>query len=409
MEANDASLGSGDATTRAQELRASLGARQEAENLLAEAGRVRQDAASAADAMVEEAQQLSAQLVAESRSTADQINAEARERADGVLARARIEAEEVAERARATADAIRSAAETDIEEHRRRVRAEVTAQVTRDLTEQHRLAEAGAREQSDALISDLEASVRILGVSLESALANVSELLGSLEALRSTADPAPRMARAVARDRGAARRASSRRRRATAAQHVDETAYAGGAPWRRRRASRAPPRSSAPSREPEEPAELDQPETPQDRPRSATEAFLTSSSLEVEQAGRELRDLQHPEEARRRRSEESRRAAERRELEGALDDDEPEPDPTDAVTAAGLAVPHRPLVGASGTANLSAGGPGCARPAAAGASRGHEIRVQVSLDVPPAPPVADTGGLGAVLDPGGTGSPRGGS
>ncbi len=37
--------------------------------------------------------------------------------------------------------------------------------------------------------------------------------------------------------------------------------------------------------------------------------------MEVEQASRELRDLQHPEEARRRRGEESRRAAERRELE----------------------------------------------------------------------------------------------
>ena len=248
MEANDASLGSGDATTRAQELRASLGARQEAENLLAEAGRVRQDAASAADAMVEEAQQLSAQLVSESRSAADQINAEARERADGVLARARIEAEEVAERARATADAIRSAAETDIEEHRRRVRAEVTAQVTRDLTEQHRIAEAGAREQSDALISDLEASVRILGVSLESALANVSELLGSLEALRSTADPAPRMdelwPETEAQPGERAPAGAAPRRPAPGRDGVRRRA----APWRRRRASRAPPRSSAPSR-----------------------------------------------------------------------------------------------------------------------------------------------------------------
>ena len=228
MEANDASLGSGDATTRAQELRASLGARQEAENFLAEAGRVRQEAASAADAMVEEAQQLSAQLVSESRGTADQINAEARERADGVLARARIEAEEVAERARATADAIRSAAEADIEEHRRRVRAEVTAQVTRDLTEQHRIAEAGAREQSDALISDLEASVRILGVSLESALANVSELLGSLEALRSTADPAPRMDELWPETDDARRVASPHRRPRHGGQHLDETAYAVG-------------------------------------------------------------------------------------------------------------------------------------------------------------------------------------
>ena len=75
---------------------------------------------------------------------------------------------------------------------------------------------------------------------------------------------------------------------------------------------------------------LDQPDTSQDRPRSATEAFMTSSSVEVEQAGRELRDLQHPEEARRRRGEESRRAAERREVEGTVDVEDRESGPTDA-------------------------------------------------------------------------------
>ena len=73
MEANDASLVSGDATSRAQELRANLGARQVAETLLAEAGKIRQDAALAADALVAEAQQLSAQLVAESKQAAEQI------------------------------------------------------------------------------------------------------------------------------------------------------------------------------------------------------------------------------------------------------------------------------------------------------------------------------------------------
>ena len=73
-------------------------------------------------------------------------------------------------------------------------------------------------------------------------------------------------------------------------------------------------------------AELDAEPVP-DRPRSATEAFLTSSSLEIDQATRELRDLQHPEDARRRRGEESRRAAQRRELEeGLADDGDPDPD-----------------------------------------------------------------------------------
>jgi hypothetical protein len=308
MEANDASLGSGDATARAQELRASLGARQDAETLLAEAGRVRQEAVSAADAMVEEAQHLSAQLVAESQTIADQLNAEARERADGVLARARIEAEEVAERARATADAIRSAAESDIEEHRRRVRAEVTAQVTRDLTEQHLLAEAGAREQSDALISDLEASVRILGVSLESALANVSELLGTLEALRSTADPAARIDEPRPEARGGG-------------QHLDASAYAVG--------RTAAPATSVPSATSQFGTEGDEPDPTQERPRSATEAFLTSSSLEVEQADRELRELQAVDESRRRLGDESRRAAQRRELDEGLADEDPEPDEGD--------------------------------------------------------------------------------
>lgn len=319
MEANDASLGSGDATTRAQELRASLGARREAETLLADASRIRQEAASAADAMVEEAQQLSEQLVAESRRAAEQINGEARERADGVLARARIEAEEVAERARATADAIRAAAETDIEEHRRRVRAEVTAQVTRDLTEEHRRAEASAREQSEALISDLEASVRILGVSLESALANVSELLGSLEVLRSTADPAAKSHLDESPNEVEPRASLDLAARIGGGQHAGATAYGEertGAP------SSSVPAASSPFG-----TEVDEPAAPADRPRSATEAFLSSSSLEVEQATKELRDLQHPEEARRRRSEESRRAAQRRELDAGHPDDDAEQDP----------------------------------------------------------------------------------
>jgi len=330
MEANEASLSSRDATTRAQELRANLGARQDAETMLAEASRVRQEAASAADAMVAEAQELSGQLVAESRRAAEQIDGEARERAEGVLARARIEAEEVAERARATADAIRTAAEADIEEHRRRVRAEVTDQVTRELTEQHQAAEALAREQNDAMISDLEAAVRILGVSLESSLANVSELLGSLEVLRSTSDPdnpRPGVSRLEAELRSRDDHFGGPR----AGQHLSTTSYDGG--------QTPAPAASVPSAtsqfgtetdtETETETEPDGLDSQTDRPRSATEAFLTSSSLEIEQASRELRDLQHPEEARRRRADESRRSAERRELDEAAPDDDPDPDPTD--------------------------------------------------------------------------------
>ncbi|MBJ7359347.1 hypothetical protein [Nocardioides sp.] len=303
-------------TSRAQELRANLGARQVAETLLAEAGKIRQDAALAADALVEEAQQLSEQLVAESRRAAEQVTAEAREEAKAVLSRARTEAEELAAQARANAEALRSAAEAEIEEHRRRVRAEVTALVTRELTEQHRAAEAAAREESEAVVSDLEASVRILGVSLETALGNVSELLGSLEALRPTdtrttsrPDEVPPEQQPPASRTGGA--------------HLVDTPF-GLEPLGA--ATSSVPSASSPfgtEVDPADPGDLG-------RPRSATEAFLSSSSLEIEQASRELRDLQHPEEARRRRGDESKLAAQRRELDtdaatDGLTDEEQEP------------------------------------------------------------------------------------
>jgi hypothetical protein len=337
MEANDASLGPGDATTRAQELRASLGARQDAEALLAEAGRIRQEAAVAADALVEEAQTLSAQLVRESRELADQTAAEARDRADGILARARLEAEELADRAKATADAIRAKAESEVEEHRRRVRAEVTELVTRDLTDKHQREVAAQREQSEALISDLEASVRILGVSLQSALANVSELLGSIEGLRSSNEGGPVPARTAAPDRASVE---------ASVEPVPAVTEAGAGPATDavpdpatgpdaepvRRADDGPsydvgnpaPATTVPSPVSQFRADPDDESAPA-RPRSATEAFLNSSSLEIEQASRELRDLQNTEETRRRRSEESRRAAQRRELEEGLADDDPDP------------------------------------------------------------------------------------
>lgn len=313
MEANDASLVSGDATSRAQELRASLGARQVAETLLAEAGRIRQDAAVAADALVEEAQKLSEQLLAESRRAAEQVAVEARERADSVLSHARTEAEEVAAQARASADALRAAAEAEIEEHRRRVRAEVTAQVTQELTEQHRAAQAAREEESEALVSDLEASVRILGVSLEAARANVGELLGSLEALRPTATKAtPGVDRLT--DEGPAVSVP----RASGAHLVDT-------PFGLEPLSASTTSVPSPSSPFGMDADDEAPADP-DRPRSATEAFLSSSSLEIEQASRELRDLQHPEEARRRRGDESRLAAQRRELDAGAptEDDEAE-------------------------------------------------------------------------------------
>ena len=150
-----------DPSTRAEELRATLGA------------------------IVDEAQQLSEQLIAESREAAARTNREAQDKADGLLARARADAEEITAQARAAADAVRARAEADVEEHRRRVRAEVTEQVTRQIAEQSRRDLARVRAQSHDVIGDLEASVRILGVSLESAVTNIADMLSALESLRS--------------------------------------------------------------------------------------------------------------------------------------------------------------------------------------------------------------------------------
>ena len=364
MEANDASLGSGDATTRAQELRASLGARQDAESMLAEASKIRQEAvasrtpssrrpsssprSSCARAVLADAERPSRRATAPTASWPGPDRGRgARRTGPG-----------------ATADAIRAKAESDVEEHRRRVRAEVTDQVTRDLTEKYEREAAAAREQSESLVSDLEASVRILGVSLESPLANVSELLGSLEGLRSTSETGhahvgrvePSSSDRLRRDpdRGPARaRTTSRPRPRTRAARV-------GAGGRARRGSRRgagrrvvvrrrqpAPATSVPSAVSQFRAESDEEPVPE-RPRTATEAFLSSSALEIDQATRELRDLQHPEEARRRRSEESRRAAQRRELEeGLADDGDPEPERPDrsaGCSAAPSSAPDRPPV-----------------------------------------------------------------
>jgi hypothetical protein len=181
MEANDAA---GSSSARAQELRASLGARREVEALLAEASATREAAVADADAIIEEAQQVSDQLLRESRTEADRTSTDARLRAEGLVARARTEAEDITRQARAAADAVRARAEAQVEEHRKRVRAELTEQVTREVTEQSRRELARVHERQQAMIGDIEASVRILGVSMEAAVANISEMLGALDSLR---------------------------------------------------------------------------------------------------------------------------------------------------------------------------------------------------------------------------------
>jgi hypothetical protein len=182
--------------------------------------------------------------------------------------------------------------------------------------------------------------VRILGVSLESALSNVSELLGSLEALRPAADAgsarpgATRVADLLADplpeplsdpfseslpDPEPDPLPGERRGRPAVGDRVDDILFGGG--QHARPAASGVPSATSPFGTEGEPSAPDA-----NRPRSATEAFLSSSSIEIEQASRELRDLQHPEEARRRRSEESRRAADQRESsDDGPDDDEPPP------------------------------------------------------------------------------------
>jgi F0F1-type ATP synthase membrane subunit b/b' len=181
MEANDAAASS---SARAQELRASLGARREVEALLAEASATREAAVADADAIIEEAQQVSEQLLRESRTEAERTSTDARVRAEGLVARARTEAEDITRQARAAADAVRARAEAQVEEHRRRVRAELTEQVTREVTEQSRRELARVHERQQGMIGDIEASVRILGVSMEAAVANIGEMLAALDSLR---------------------------------------------------------------------------------------------------------------------------------------------------------------------------------------------------------------------------------
>jgi cell division septum initiation protein DivIVA len=180
MEPNDAPSSS----ARAHELRASLGARREVEAMLAEASATREAAVADADAIIEEAQQVSEQLLQESRTEAERVSTDARHRAEGVVSRARSEAEDITRQARAAADAVRARAEAQVEEHRRRVRAELTEQVTREVAEQSRRELARVHERQQAMIGDLEASVRILGVSMEAAVANIAEMLGALDSLR---------------------------------------------------------------------------------------------------------------------------------------------------------------------------------------------------------------------------------
>lgn len=268
MESNDATVSP---STRAAELRASLGARREAEELLAEASATRRAAAADADAIVAEAQQLAGEVLAEARAAADRLIAEAGERAEAVLAEARAEADAAAREARAASDEVRARAEAEIEEHRRRVRTEVTAQVTRELQERNRAELARQQDRQEAVVGDLEASVRILGVSLDSAAAHVTEMLGALADLRAHPDEHP------------ADHPDEHPAGAPGEATVDEQPRARGAdelfrPTTPRRRQAVPEVPIPP--DPPRPAEPEGSDDPQGPPLTATEAFLRSAHLD---------------------------------------------------------------------------------------------------------------------------------
>lgn len=160
------------AADRAQAMRARLGAQRDADELLAEASKLRGSAAEDADAIVAEAEALADQLLAEAREAADQVAAdakeaaaklatEAQERADGILARAYYEAEDL---------------QRHTEEERSRIREEVVS-VTRAEIEE-------LRTRSAHLLDNAEVGLRRMGPSLESAVATVAQVLASLEELR---------------------------------------------------------------------------------------------------------------------------------------------------------------------------------------------------------------------------------
>jgi len=296
MESYDAS---GSPSARAAELRASLGTRREAESLLAEASAARRAAAADADALMEEAQQLSGEVLAEARAAADRLLAEAGVRAEAVVAQAREEADAVAREARAAADAVRARAVSEVEEHRRRVRAEVTAQVTRELEERNRADLARQQDRQQAVVGDLEASVRILGVSLDSAAANVTEMLSALAELRTHTDDslatlatvtAPSVAHAapVAADPAPAAAAPAREAAQPRTGGADEL-FRSTAPRRRAvpEVPIPPDPASGPAADPApDPASsgpgsaTDDPWDGQPPPRTATEAFLRSAHLD---------------------------------------------------------------------------------------------------------------------------------
>jgi vacuolar-type H+-ATPase subunit H len=142
-------------------MRERLGAQRNADELLAEASKLRGAAAADADVIVAEAEGLAEQLLTEAREAADKLTTEAQERADGILARAYFEAEDL---------------QRHTEEERARIRDEVQAAGRAEIED--------FRTRSAGLLDNAEGGLRDLAPSLEDAVATVVGVLRSLDELR---------------------------------------------------------------------------------------------------------------------------------------------------------------------------------------------------------------------------------
>lgn len=157
-----------DLRERAESFRATLGARQEADAILAEVAEVRRRASEDAERLIAQAEALAEELARQARAAAEQTTAEARERADGILALARESAELVAEQARRDAEAARSQLAAELEaENRERLH--------------------GVRHRAEELLAGIDVVVRGLGSALQQAEGSVFEMERSLTHLRDDA------------------------------------------------------------------------------------------------------------------------------------------------------------------------------------------------------------------------------
>ncbi|WP_028642311.1 hypothetical protein [Nocardioides sp. URHA0020] len=116
-------------------MRARLGAQREAEEMLAEASRLRGSAAADAGVIVADAEAVAADVLTEARAEAARLTAEATERADEILAQAWFDAEDL-------------------------------------------------RARSAGMLQQAEDGLRQLTPNLQDAIATVTEVVGSLEQLR---------------------------------------------------------------------------------------------------------------------------------------------------------------------------------------------------------------------------------